>query len=64
MLTNLKIKNIVLIDALEVDFAPGYTALTGETGAGKSIILSALGLLLGNGRKVKISTLQFRQSIS
>ena len=57
MLTNLKIKNIVLIDALEVDFAPGYTALTGETGAGKSIILSALGLLLG--KKADGSILRF-----
>jgi len=57
MLTNLKIKNIVLIEGLEVDFAPGYTALTGETGAGKSIILSALGLLLG--KKADGSILRF-----
>ena len=47
MLSNLKVKNIVLIESMEVDFREGYTALTGETGAGKSIILSALGLLLG-----------------
>jgi DNA repair protein RecN (Recombination protein N) len=47
MLQNIHIKNIILIDEIEVEFASGYTALTGETGAGKSIILSALGLLLG-----------------
>lgn len=47
MLQNIHIKNVILIDEIEVEFAAGYTALTGETGAGKSIILSALGLLLG-----------------
>ena len=57
MLTNLQVKNIVLIESLEVDFRSGYTALTGETGAGKSIILSALGLLLG--KKADGSILRF-----
>ena len=57
MLTNLKVKNIVLIEALEVDFRSGFTSLTGETGAGKSIILSALGLLLG--KKADASILRF-----
>ena len=47
MLTLLDIRNIVLIEALAVDFAGGLSVLTGETGAGKSILLDALGLVLG-----------------
>ncbi|MCL2339276.1 MAG: DNA repair protein RecN [Proteobacteria bacterium] len=47
MLTHLSISNIVLIDRLELDFAPGLNVLTGETGAGKSILLDALALALG-----------------
>ena len=47
MLTRLVIQDIVLIERLEVGFAPGLSVLTGETGAGKSIILDALGLALG-----------------
>lgn len=47
MLQSLHIKNIVLIDSLTLDFTAGLTALTGETGAGKSILLDALGLALG-----------------
>lgn len=54
MLKSIHIKNIILIDEIEVDFVDGYTALTGETGAGKSIILSALGLLLGKKCDVNI----------
>ena len=48
MLTRLTIRNIVLIEALELDFGRGLGVLTGETGAGKSILLDALGLVLGN----------------
>lgn len=48
MLSRLSIRNIVLIEALDLDFARGLGVLTGETGAGKSILLDALGLVLGN----------------
>jgi len=47
MLLSLAIRDIVLIERLDLDFAAGLTVLTGETGAGKSIILDALGLALG-----------------
>lgn len=47
MLTQLSIRNIVLIEQLDLDFSPGLCVLTGETGAGKSIILDALGCVLG-----------------
>ncbi|MGV2496771.1 DNA repair protein RecN [Pelagerythrobacter aerophilus] len=48
MLTRLSIRNVVLIEALDLDFGRGLGVLTGETGAGKSILLDALGLVLGN----------------
>ncbi|UVI38710.1 DNA repair protein RecN [Qipengyuania spongiae] len=48
MLTRLSIRNIVLIEALDLDFHRGLGVLTGETGAGKSILLDAMGLVLGN----------------
>ncbi|MDO4194823.1 MAG: DNA repair protein RecN [Prevotellaceae bacterium] len=54
MLRQLLIKNFTLIDQLEVDFYPGFSVITGETGAGKSIILGALGLLLGNRADSKV----------
>lgn len=47
MLSHLSILNYALIDVIEIDFYHGYTAITGETGAGKSIILDALSLILG-----------------
>lgn len=48
MLTSLSIRNVVLIEALDLSFAGGLGVLTGETGAGKSILLDALGLVLGD----------------
>ena len=47
MLTDLRIKNLALVDDLTIQFGPGYNAVTGETGAGKSIVIGALGLVLG-----------------
>ena len=47
MLRQLAIHNIVLVERLELEFEPGLGVLTGETGAGKSILLDALGLALG-----------------
>ena len=47
MLKHLHIQNYALISHLDIDFGPGFSVLTGETGAGKSIILGALGLVLG-----------------
>ncbi|MEE8258464.1 MAG: AAA family ATPase, partial [Sphingomonadales bacterium] len=47
MLKSLSIRNIVLIDTLRLGFSPGLGILTGETGAGKSILLDALSLALG-----------------
>ena len=48
MLRSLYIRNVVLIDKLDLDFGSGLSVLTGETGAGKSILLDSLGLVLGN----------------
>ncbi len=48
MLTHLSIKNFTLVDQLDLELQPGMTALTGETGAGKSIMLDALALALGD----------------
>lgn len=47
MLTCLRVKNFAIIDELEVEFGPGLNVVTGETGAGKSIMVDALGLVLG-----------------
>ena len=48
MLTDLTIKNVAIIDLLRISFKQGLTVLTGETGAGKSIIIDAVGLIMGN----------------
>ena len=53
MLQSLYIQNYALIDKLDIDFTPGFSVITGETGAGKSIILGAIGLLLGQRADVK-----------
>ncbi len=56
MLSNLTIENYALIDSLEVDLASGFTVITGETGAGKSILLGGLSLVLG--KRADLSSLR------
>ena len=59
MLKQLYIKNFTLIDTLDMEFRSGFSVITGETGAGKSIILGAIGLLLGqraDSKSVKMGT--------
>ncbi len=56
MLSNLSIKNYTLIDGLNASFANGFTCITGETGAGKSILLGGLSLVLG--KRADLSTLR------
>lgn len=59
MLKQLYIKNFTLIDVLDIELYPGFSVITGETGAGKSIILGAIGLLLGqraDSKSIKQST--------
>ena len=47
MLERLSIRNLVLIETLDIDFSSGFSVITGETGAGKSILMGALDLLIG-----------------
>ena len=56
MLTSLSIKNYALIDNLQVDFNNGFSIITGETGAGKSILLGGLSLILG--KRADLSSLK------
>lgn len=59
MITNLKIQNFTLIDSLDINLQRGFSVITGETGAGKSIILGALSMLLGHradSKVVKVGT--------
>ena len=59
MLRSLYIQNYALIEKLDIDFGSGFSVITGETGAGKSIILGAIGLLLGQrARAVRLSTIR------
>lgn len=63
MIKKLIIKNYALIDELEIDFGNGMSIITGETGAGKSIILGALGLLLGDRADAKAMADKSRKTI-
>ncbi|MGN0068775.1 MAG: DNA repair protein RecN [Prevotella sp.] len=54
MLKHLYIKDFTLIDELDISFGEGFSVITGETGAGKSIVLGALGLLLGNRADIRM----------
>ena len=57
MLRSLYIQNYALIEKLDIRFETGFSVITGETGAGKSIILGAIGLLLGQRADVKVGHL-------
>ena len=59
MLNKLSIKNLGLIDSIEIDFKSGLTVLTGETGSGKSLIVRAITLLLG--AKAGLHDIRFRE---
>ena len=54
MLRTLRLRDIVLVEAAEIEFGPGFNVLSGETGAGKSILLDALGLALGHRADAKL----------
>ena len=61
MITSLSIKNYALIEKLSIDFSKGFSIITGETGAGKSIILGALGLVLG--KRADLTSLKNKEEI-
>lgn len=63
MIKTLYISNYALIDEIEIDFGPGFNIITGETGAGKSIILGALSLLLGGRADIKAVRRNERKSV-
>lgn len=60
MLTKILVKNYILIDNLEINFDKYFSAMTGETGSGKSILLGALGLVLGN--RAEVNTLKSQEN--
>ena len=60
MLQQLQIKNYAIIDFIEINFNKGLTIITGETGAGKSILMGALGLILGE--RTDASVLQQKEN--
>ena len=53
MLVNLHVKNLAIIDEVEVDFSENMNVLTGETGAGKSIIIGSVNLALGGPERIR-----------
>uniref|UniRef100_UPI0037834EB6 AAA family ATPase n=1 Tax=Flavobacterium sp. TaxID=239 RepID=UPI0037834EB6 len=59
MITSLSIENFALIEKLNIDFSKGFSIITGETGAGKSILLGALGLVLG--KRADLSSLKNKE---
>ena len=59
MITSLSIENFALIEKLSVNFSDGFSVITGETGAGKSILLGALGLVLG--KRADLSSLKNKE---
>lgn len=63
MIKSLLISNYALISGMEIEFDPGFNIITGETGAGKSIILGALGLLLGERADMRVVRDQARKSV-
>ncbi len=63
MIKHLKVSNYALIESLQIDFSDGLTIITGETGAGKSILLGALGLIMGNRADTKALFDQDRKCI-
>ena len=62
MLTSLSIRDVVLIDELSLDFQAGLSVLTGETGAGKSILLDSLGLALGQRAEARLVRREAKQA--
>ena len=63
MLKELNIKNFAIIDQLRVEFAPGLNVFTGETGAGKSIVVDALSLALGERANVDLIRSGFQEAV-
>lgn len=64
MLRSLYIQNYALIEKLDIGFETGFSVITGETGAGKSIILGAIGLLLGQRADVKAVVVELLNVLS